>query len=788
MAHSKPAARHAGGKTQRYAPPPRRALIGELPPRAPGFAGRADLARTVLGALVPGSSVLLVPDSRIAEGQRNWLGASGKTQLAASAAATLWRTGAIDLLVWVSATDQASVLAAYAEAAAAVTGADPPGARASAAGRFISWLARSGRPWLVVLDDVPDLALIDGLWPSGPSGRVVITTSRRPPPGMSGSAVIPVGLYAVREALGCLTERLQETSGQRQGAIDLIETAGREPLALAHACAVMVSSGMTCLEYRDFLVRRRQQMPVVPGEVQAAASATWTLSLDHAEVLLPGKLIRLTLMLIAVLDGHRIPGEVFGTPAVTEYLGCASAADVLIALQVLEQAGLVLLDDAPLAQVTPVAPNAPVAPVAPAASVATVAPVAPVAPAAGHDGPSGGGIAFLAAPAAAPAPAVGAVPVVPAVRISLAVQAAIRAVAPARLRDRAAVAAADALLDLWPATEPHPWTAAGLRANVESLWQSAGTALLAGGCHQVLIRAGCSLDDAGLTGPAAAFWLRLASVADEPGHPDAAAVTARLAAALLADGRGAEAAHWYRRVLAERTQVLVQGSPAISEARVSLGRALLAAGEGAEAITVLSEAALEAEKFLGPGSAGAIAAQDMLAAAYLAAGRSADAITLLERALADRERVAGPRDPATIASREELGAALLAAGRPQDAQVHTGRVLTDREAVLGKEHPDTIAARAAHAAAVHAAGRRQAALRLIERACADSDAVLGTDHPDTLTRRVSQAHVYYSVGRVGDATAILRDTLTRAARVVPADDPLLATIRQSLRNITGNTS
>jgi tetratricopeptide (TPR) repeat protein len=686
------------------------------------------MARSITGMLDAGTSLVLVPASSFAEGRKNWLGASGKTQLAAWMAESLWRSGAIDVLVWISATDRAAVLSGYAHASATVTGLEPADGSESVAARFLSWLGETTQQWLVVLDDLPDPKELDDLWPAGPCGRVLVTTPQVPLVAVPGRQVLPIGLYSVREALDGVTERLNATPVQKQGAIELIETLGREPLALAQACSVMESSGMTCRDYREYVMRRRQQLPVVPGQVPAAAAVTWTLSLDHAERLLTGDAIRLMLVMVALLDGHGIPGAVFSTAALAGYIGGGSAPDQALrrvwdALQVMDRSGLVAID--------------------------------------GRENP-------------------------PAVRMSLAVQAAVLAAAPATWRDRAAVAAADGLLEVWPAGEPRPWVAAELRANATALWQASGDALMEGGCHPMLIRAGCSLDDARLTGPAVDHWRRLAAYVEQvPGHPDAAAVTARLAAAYLAAGEGAEAATWYRRVLAERTAVLVHGNPAIIEARLGLGRALVKAGQAAEAVVVLTEAAGECERFLGAGQPATLAASDDLAAAYIAAGKGTEAIQMLERILGDRERVAGPRDPGVMSTREQLAMALLAADKPKQALGHSKKVLADRELSLGKSHADTIAARAVHATVNHAVGRMPVALQLIDQVCADSVALLGADHPDTLARRANMGHIYYASGRVSDGIAVLRDTLARCERVLPAADPLTATVRQSLRNIAG---
>jgi len=300
--------------------------VGEVPPLAEGYTDRPDTARGVLDALVPGANLALVPGSAFAEGPSNWLGACGKTQIAVIVAETLWRSGAIDALIWISATSRESVLTAYVEASAAAFGIAPAGTAESVATRLVSWLGTTDQRWLVVLDDLQDPADLDGLWPEGPSGRVLMTgTHSSLVSGRRGVQVVPVGFFSVREALNCLTERLSVNPAQRQGAIDLIEALGREPLALAQAASVVANSTLACRDYRDYFARRRQQIGVAAGEVPSAAAVTWTLSLGQAESLLPGASIRLMLVLVALLDGHGIPGAIFSTSAVASYLAGAAS-------------------------------------------------------------------------------------------------------------------------------------------------------------------------------------------------------------------------------------------------------------------------------------------------------------------------------------------------------------------------------------------------------------------------------------------------------------------------------
>ena len=111
------------------------------------------------------------------------------------------------------------------------------------------------------------------------AGGRLLVTSRQPAiaAGWRGTHVIPVGFFSVREALGCLTERLSANPAQRLGAIDLVETLGREPLALAQASAVVASSTLDCLAYRDLFVAARgpadSGRPGEPGQHRGSLTA-----------------------------------------------------------------------------------------------------------------------------------------------------------------------------------------------------------------------------------------------------------------------------------------------------------------------------------------------------------------------------------------------------------------------------------------------------------------------------------------------------------------------------------
>src|ERR1700722_4655267 len=159
---------------------------GTVPALADGYIDRLETAPDLAAALHPGAMVALVsrrpadPGRTAGSAARDWLRSSGKTQIAVALAESLWHSRELDLLVWIEASSRASVLSGYAAATALVTGRAQAASCESVAAQFLSWLAETSHPWLIVLDDVTDEADLGGLCPAGPAGRAAAARAHPP--------------------------------------------------------------------------------------------------------------------------------------------------------------------------------------------------------------------------------------------------------------------------------------------------------------------------------------------------------------------------------------------------------------------------------------------------------------------------------------------------------------------------------------------------------------------------------------------------------------------------------
>ena len=121
--------------------------LGVVPPLAGSFSPRPETGLGLAGSLVPGETTILCPAAD--GGTPDPLaptGGTGKTQLAAALAHSLWQAGAVEVLVWLTASRRDAVIAGYAQALHDIGAAEPGAEPGAAAARFLAWLASTSRP------------------------------------------------------------------------------------------------------------------------------------------------------------------------------------------------------------------------------------------------------------------------------------------------------------------------------------------------------------------------------------------------------------------------------------------------------------------------------------------------------------------------------------------------------------------------------------------------------------------------------------------------------------------
>ena len=701
-------------------------LSGLIPQLADSHVPRQETGLGLAASLAPGDTAVLIPADE-ANRTLGGLGGTGKTQLALAVAHTLWDRRTLDLILWLTPTNRDAVITGYAQAMQDVGGSTAEGPEAAAA-HFLAWLTKTERPWLVILDDLADAAVLEGLWPHGPQGRVLVTC-RRPDTAVRAyrPRAVEVGPFSPREALSYLSSKLHADPDQWIGALDLAGDLGYLPIALAQAAALMADTGLDCRQYRARVADRMQHLAGAPAAVYPSiVASTWALATEMAEQIPPAGLARPALGLVAMLDPNGIPGAVLTSQAACAYLtryrrdAPVDETQARTALYNLARAGLVSIDTTSAART---------------------------------------------------------------VRVHSVVQATVQQNLTAAESDEAARAAAEALLQVWPRTPVPASFEQALRDCTAHLQAAAGRVLWTPECHPVLLRAGRSLEAAGLTEAAFRYWQSMLETSQAelgPSHAHTILTRDKLAGAHEAAGRHSDAVAVYQESLDERQRILGTGHPDTVSARANLARAYRSAGRADEAVRLAERVLAESEQGRGARHPDTLTAREELGEAYLGAGLGDRAIAAFQRTLTDRERVLGPAHPDTIAARADLAHAYRAAGQPEKALPLQERIVADRERTLGAEHPETLAARGNLAYAYRAAGRLKDALPVYRRTLAARERAQGPDHLDTITARGHLADACFLAGRYKEAVPLYQRTLADRERTQGPDHPETITARGNL--------
>jgi hypothetical protein len=687
-----------------------------LAPRPVFLAGRESLLADI-GARLASGPGHLGPRMAVLCG----LGGAGKTSAAVEYAhrqlgerGVCWQFAAEDRGVL---TQEFAVLAAQLGARDLADARDPVAA-------VHAVLARAQAGWLLVFDNVPDLASVQAfLPPAGPGGVLVTSQSQHWPSGWA----VQVPVLDAEVAAQFLTAR---TGDADQGAaVELAKELGGLPLALEQAAAYMQASGTSLGRYLP-LFRARQVDLLARGEApghREHVAATLGLALSRLGQDAPAAAV--LMRLLAFLAPEPVPLDLLlARQEASQGLG-AEAAGALWPL---------LGDELAVGD-----------------AVAALRRYSLAAPA-------GDGL----------------------VQVHRLVQAVIRAQLTDQEADwwkKAAAAVVDAAIPVDP-QPPRAWRAYALLLphaqsvldlTSDGLWQVArylghsGSYAAARDLFTLIAHAHQGSEDYG------------------PEHPYT--LTARHGLAHWTGEAGDSAAARDQHAVLLPIHERVNG-PEHRETLVTrnqLARRTGEAGDAAGARDQLNVLLPVTERVLGPEHPITLASHANLAHWTGEVGDRAGARDHYATLLPILERVQGPEHPDTMAVRHHLARWTGRAGDPAVARDQYAALLPVRKRVLGPEHPDTTAtihhlARWTGEAGNPVAARDQYAMLLpvLER-------VLGPKHPDTLTTLHSFARWTGIAGNPAAARDLLTELLLVREQVSGTEHPDTLSVRWSLARWTG---
>lgn len=594
--------------------------------------------------------------------------------------------------LWVDAADRAGLRAGML-AAAADRGARDGELLAAHQGHRpaadLAWqyLDRSPEPWLLVLDNADDPAILrDGSWLRGsPRGTVLVTTRRAAARWWPGAQLQHIGVLPREDAARVLCD-LAPYSGTLEEAAAIADRLGRLPLALTLAGGFLAQQvidpwtmdhyGRRLEEGEAVALIDRGADALTEDDPRHLVGRTWQLTLDAFERRGLPEAVSL-LRLLARLAPEPLPLSVLNRPEISAVLPPGLAETALGALldhsltQRVDLAGLrcvhshgVLLDA--VAAATP--PGLPG--VLDATAVRLLDAAVPARPAAG---PYDSRLRLLA----------------PHVLTLLR-----RAAAPPGAGDALAVATRLA-------------TALHRTGDYLSAWETAG----------------------------AAATLGARALGEE--HRLVLAAHARTGRSLFRLGRYAEAEPLLRRIRAAQSRLLGADDPDTLDTGQGLQLVLGNNGRREEAVALLRSVVAAREVVLGAGHPATLRSRTsllaMLTAAEIAAEAEAD-----DTFLALPETCAahlGPDHAVTLIARHNHARALFVLGHHRAADDEVRQVVEDYRRVLGPDYPVVLGALQLYAQTRAALGHSDAALGLMAEVVAGRERNLGADHHFTAASR-----------------------------------------------------
>jgi tetratricopeptide (TPR) repeat protein len=707
------------------------------------FVGRDDALSDLEGLLSAGGGVI---------GQAlHGLGGVGKTELALRYAHA--QLGDYRLVWWVSA-ETADLLIDGVAVLAARLGPESVSTSADRYAWAVGWL-QSHAGWLLVLDNVEDPKVIEGLLGAVQGrGRVLVTTRR----DLTGAVWQRLGLEPLR--LGVLDRKasvqlligLTGQVGEEDDAEALAAELGDLPLALEQAGAFIAQEGQNIADYRRELARRPGRAYAATAEgfdAQRAVDRVWTVTMDRVKVRaaraewVTGVLAYLApkLFPVAVLAGE--DGDEVG-----------EAVRVLASYSMLTRTGEMVEVHRLVQAVTRV-----------------------------HDF---GQVEHRHAAARLLRQAIPDEPLInvagwPMWNLLLPHVDALYGETPAEQRS-------PDLLDTIDQAAIYCQGQGQLNRSIPLFEQVATDRLrVLGADHPGTLYSRNNLarayEMAGRLGEAIPLFEQAAVDALRVWggrHPNTLTLRNNLALAYQDAGRLDEAIELFEQVAADCLRVLGADHPQTLALRNNLARAYRTAGRLDEALGLFEQVATGRSRVLGADHPHTLNSLNNLAIAYQMAGRLDEAIELYEQVAADRLRVLGHDHPDTLGSRNSLASAYQDAGRLDEAIELFEQVVADCLRVLGHDHPDTLGSRNNLAGAYRVAGRSGEAVPLFEQAAADCLQVLGADHPNTLLSRNNLASAYQDAGRPDEALGLFEQAAADCLRVLGADHPNTLLSRNNL--------
>jgi tetratricopeptide (TPR) repeat protein len=256
-----------------------------------------------------------------------------------------------------------------------------------------------------------------------------------------------------------------------------------------------------------------------------------------------------------------------------------------------------------------------------------------------------------------------------------------------------------------------------------------------------------------------------------PEHPEVATLLNYLSAMYHEQSKYAEAERLLQRVLRIREQVLGPEHPDVARTLNNLALIYQMQSRYAEAEQLLQRALPILERVLGPDQPSVANALNTLGVIYSILARYREAEQLLQRVLHIRKRTQGSDHPHTANACYNLAGLFQDQGQNTEAERLYRRALHIWEQALGPEHPDVALVLNDLGKLFLSQGNYVEAERLYRRALHIWEQALGPEHPDVARAFTSLANLFRDQGQDGEAEAFYHRSLAIREKYLDSHHP-----------------
>lgn len=268
-----------------------------------------------------------------------------------------------------------------------------------------------------------------------------------------------------------------------------------------------------------------------------------------------------------------------------------------------------------------------------------------------------------------------------------------------------------------------------------------------------------------------------------PMHPDTATTFNNLAVLSFYQGHYEQAELFYQRALTIREQVLGPEHPETANTFDSLGVLYTNQGRYPQAEILLQKALAIEEKVLGPEHPDTTATLNNLALLYYEQGKYQEAEVLYQRVQAIEEKTLGPEHLFIAISLDNLAKLYFVQGRYEQAEALYQRALSMEKNVVGFNHPSTAITLANLGQLALAQGHTLQAESFYLHALKIKEQVIGLDHPDTAYTLAQLAEMYFKQGKDEQTETLYHKALAIQEKTPGPEHPQTATTLDGLASL-----